>query len=160
MQPFRAQNRACSSKNTLSSPLHVLDMELTEEQRKRAEANRLAALAKRKAFLESSSQLQPDQHKQNPWLLFKCRKLSHELNPRPLNIANKQPSIDSVEPIPTKSLVEKFRVRLEICSPDAFSAMPLALRGFPYPGEERCLQKLSDCLSSVSVFGLWMLRKW
>ncbi|KAL5746769.1 hypothetical protein ACOSQ2_024066 [Xanthoceras sorbifolium] len=101
-------------------------MEMTEEQRQRAEANRLAAIAKRKALTESTQQ----QIHQDPWKLFKCRKLSVE---------------------PTKPLLnpEKFRVRLEICSPDSFSVSPQGLKGFVYPGEEECLRRLGLCLSDV-----------
>lgn len=112
-------------------------MEITEEQRKRAEANRLAALAKRKVLLESSSEQQQQKRlPQDPWELFKCRKLSGE----------KRPPADPV-PMP-----EKFRVRLEICSPDSFFAAPEAVQGFMCPGEEECLRRLSDCLSAVSGF--------
>ncbi|XP_059444296.1 LOW QUALITY PROTEIN: uncharacterized protein LOC132176179 [Corylus avellana] len=109
-------------------------MEITEEQRKRAEANRLAALAKRKVLLESSSEQQQQKRlPQDPWELFKCRKLSGE----------KRPPADPV-PMP-----EKFRVRLEICSPDSFFAAPEAVQGFMCPGDEECLRRLSDCLSAV-----------
>ncbi|KAL4633575.1 hypothetical protein ACB092_04G132100 [Castanea dentata] len=134
-------------------------MEVTEEQRKRAESNRLAALAKRKALLESSShhhhhhQQQPPQ---NPWKLFKCRKLSPELasnsttktgdaefsKPRP------EPTVLS-NPVPPPRPPDKFRVRLEVCSPDSFSATPEPLRDFAYPGDDQCLQRLTDCLSNV-----------
>jgi hypothetical protein len=110
-------------------------MEITEEQRKRAEANRLAALAKRKALLESSSEQQQEKRlPQDPWKLFKCRKLSPEQR----------------APAHQVSMPEKFRVRLEICSPDSFSAAPEAVQGFVYPGEEECLRRLSECLYAVS----------
>lgn len=114
-------------------------MDITEEQRKRAEANRLAALAKRKALQESSGLLQQQQLPREPWKLFKCRKLSSE----------KRPEILSADPVSKTPSVEKFLVRLEICSPDSFSATPEAVRGFVYPGEEECLRRLSDCLSDV-----------
>ncbi|KAK2655549.1 hypothetical protein Ddye_008601 [Dipteronia dyeriana] len=98
-------------------------MEMTEEQRQRAEANRLAAIAKRKA---------KQQINQKPWKLFKCRKLSVE------------PTKPHAPPLP-----DKFRVRLEICSPDSFSVSPLWLKGFAYPGEDECLRSLSLSLSHV-----------
>ncbi|KAK3225853.1 hypothetical protein Dsin_005715 [Dipteronia sinensis] len=98
-------------------------MEMTEEQRQRAEANRLAAIAKRKA---------KQQINQEPWKLFKCRKLSVE------------PTKPHASPLP-----DKFRVRLEICSPDSFSVSPLWLKGFVYPGEGECLRRLSLSLSHV-----------
>ncbi|KAF7806232.1 DNA annealing helicase and endonuclease ZRANB3 isoform X1 [Senna tora] len=118
-------------------------MEITEEQRKRAEANRLAAIARRQALLES----QP--HK-DPWHLFKCRKISPEHNPKPTPIhLSDQPQSVSLEPLPPKPLPLKFQVSLEICSPDSFSATPRPLQGKPYPGEDRCLQRLNDSLSNV-----------
>ncbi|KAJ7978477.1 DNA annealing helicase and endonuclease ZRANB3 [Quillaja saponaria] len=122
-------------------------MEITEEQRKRAEGNRLAALAKRKALLESTTQ-QQQQQQQEPWKLFKCRKFSQELNPSIIH-CDKKHQITSVEPVSTTHLSDKFQVRLEICSPDSFQATPTVLRGFPYPGEEDCLRRLRDCLSDV-----------
>ena len=79
-------------------------MELTEEQRRQVEANRAAAIAKRKAFLESREEEQQQQKNPegennsntnpNPWNLFKCQKFP--LSPKP------QPP--------------KFLARLEICS--------------------------------------------
>ncbi|XP_059641491.1 uncharacterized protein LOC132283544 [Cornus florida] len=116
-------------------------MEITEEQRKRAEANRLAALAKRKAVAESASATTV----QDSWKLFKCRKVSLEHNtsfPKPT-----MPS--SFDPFLQPHLPEKFRVRLEICSPDSFYVTPEAIQGFTYPGEAACLEKLRDCLSNV-----------
>lgn len=127
-------------------------MEFTEEQRKRAEANRLAALAKRKAILESSNQ---QQHYHNDhWKLFKCPKVSRELSPTTTDISfsNQLPKIDLKNPNSDTHLPESFQVRLEICSPDSFSVTPLALRGSAYSGEEECLRRLSDCLSNVSGF--------
>ncbi|KAF2312835.1 hypothetical protein GH714_040885 [Hevea brasiliensis] len=112
-------------------------MPITEEQRQRAEANRLAALAKRKAFTESiiNQRQQQDQH--NPWRLFKCRKLTPELASTTL-CRNSNTHLE-----------QKFRVRLEICSPDSFSVTPEALQGFAYPGEEECFRRLNCCLSDV-----------
>ncbi|KAL6175451.1 hypothetical protein ACLB2K_052092 [Fragaria x ananassa] len=121
-------------------------MEITEEQRKRAEANRLAALAKRKALAESSSasalHQQPD-----PWSLFKCRKLSPDLNPSSIRCAGEPRSeISRVNPVVENQM---FRVRLEICSPDSFSATPVGIQGFAFPGQEECSRRLSDCLANV-----------
>ncbi|KAI3463878.1 hypothetical protein Pfo_020541 [Paulownia fortunei] len=116
---------------------------ITEEQRKRAEANRAAALAKRKAILSVTEQTT---HKKNhPWKLFKCRKLSTEA------ITNfpvpKQPII--ADSTGTGQSPEKFRARLEICSPDSFSVTPVAVEGFVFPGEDVCFESLRDCLSNV-----------
>ncbi|KAK6153464.1 hypothetical protein DH2020_013103 [Rehmannia glutinosa] len=117
--------------------------EITEEQRKRAEANRAAALAKRKAILSITEQT--THPKNHPWKLFKCRKLSPEAT------ANfsfpKQPIIADSTVTGQKS--ERFRVRLEICSPDSFSVTPVAVEGFVFPGEGVCFERLSDCLSDV-----------
>ncbi|KAL5544566.1 hypothetical protein UlMin_008350 [Ulmus minor] len=118
-------------------------MEITEEQRKRAEANRLAALAKRKALIESSN----GQHR-HPWTLFKCQKLSREVNPANCSI-NQTRDSGPIYPVSNTHSSDKFRVRLEICSADSFSVTPLAIRGFPFPGEEECLRRLNDCLSNV-----------
>ncbi|CAK9166287.1 unnamed protein product [Ilex paraguariensis] len=124
-----------------------MEEEIAEEQRKRAEANRLAALAKRKALSESTSIL-TNQHP-NPWKLFKCRKVSPG---HTTPISSKPVNTCSINPPPTLQptiLPEKFRVRLEICSPDSFSVTPEAVLGFPCPGEASCLEKLSGCLSNV-----------
>ncbi|KAF5187160.1 Pentatricopeptide repeat-containing protein [Thalictrum thalictroides] len=92
--------------------------EITEEQRQRAERNRLAALAKRKATTVMKEH--------GVMGLFKCRKIS-----------------------PEPQLLPKFRVRLEICSPDSFSITPMPLPPFPYPGDAECLRNLSSWLSFV-----------
>lgn len=125
-------------------------MEITEEQRKRAEANRLAALAKRKALIESSNQ----QHQNDHWKLFKCRKLYRELAPTTpdLSFPNQPLKLVQIDPNSDTHFPERVRVKLEICSPDSFSVTPLAVQGFAYPGEEECLRRLSDCLSNVSGF--------
>ncbi|KAL6953470.1 DNA helicase [Sarracenia purpurea var. burkii] len=116
-------------------------MEMTEEQRRRAEANRIAALAKRKALAEAATN-------KDVWNLFKCRKVSTDHTTT--FPATKHPSSADPFPKPQPSpLSEKFRVRLEICSPDSFSVTPGSVEGFAYPGEAVCLEKLSDCLSNV-----------
>ncbi|KAH9722050.1 hypothetical protein KPL70_006605 [Citrus sinensis] len=111
-------------------------MEITEEQRQRAEANRLAALAKRKALLQSATTAS---NRQDAWRLSKCRKFSTE----PAHF----PKSALADPNSTTQLPENFRVRLEICSPDSFSVTPLAIEGFVYPGEEECLRRLGQWLS-------------
>lgn len=117
-------------------------MQITEEQRQRSEANRLAALEKRKAYI--INQQQPPQ---NPWRLFKCRKLS----PKPSSSKNttNPPLFNRVNPDLDTHLPQTFRVRLEICSPDSFSITPEAMKGFPYPGEEKCLNTLKSRLSNA-----------
>lgn len=127
-------------------------MEITEEQLKRAEANRLAALAKRKALMDSSilqqqqQQQRRQEHNHQSSILFKCRKLCNERNPTIHQIS--KPAL--FEQFPDTHLPDKFRVRLEICSPNSFSATPLSVQGFTYPGHDECSSRLSDLLSSVS----------
>ncbi|XP_059303669.1 uncharacterized protein LOC132055726 isoform X3 [Lycium ferocissimum] len=104
--------------------------EITEEQRNRAEANRLAALAKRKTRLTETNQ--------NSWKLFKCRKLSD-------NVPFRKPPVNPSPP------PQRFRASLEICSSDSFCVTPAPLEGFTYPGESNCLEILRDCLSSVPL---------
>ncbi|XP_038880179.1 uncharacterized protein LOC120071853 isoform X2 [Benincasa hispida] len=139
--------------NSISSILHqrlrsnpksihsqYCSMDITEEQRRRAEANRLAAIAKRKALIKSSN----GQQHQDPWELFKCRKLSTEHNAASTIQSSKSLTGNDTH------LPERFRVRLEICSPDSFSITPEVVEGCFYPGEENCFRILSDCLSSVT----------
>ncbi|KAE8731957.1 hypothetical protein F3Y22_tig00002338pilonHSYRG00223 [Hibiscus syriacus] len=112
---------------------------LTEDQRKQAEANRLAAIAKRKALTESSTA--NIHHKENLfhyWRLAKCPKLAHENARIP-----KRSQVSSTE------LSKQFQARLEIHSPDSFSIAPEILRWCLYPGDEVCLQRLQDVLSDV-----------
>lgn len=118
-------------------------MQITEEQRKRIEANRLAAIAKRHASLEMQTGEQRQQ--QDPWRFFTCRKATSVNNTH----FTRKPQNSSTEPASVTRLPEKFRVSLEICSPDSFAATPIAMRGFTYPGEEECLRKLSDLLLDV-----------
>lgn len=99
-------------------------MEITDQQRQRAEANRLAALAKREARLRSSNAPQLPQLKPNP---------------------------NRVVPSSVEEPATKFRARLEISSPDSFAITPVSLRGFPFPGQDQCLRVLEDCLSNVSL---------
>ncbi|XP_058788404.1 uncharacterized protein LOC131662604 [Vicia villosa] len=115
-------------------------MELTEEQLKQIEANRLAALAKRKAFLESSSQPQ-----RNPWHLFKCQKISQ---PQPIQ---PKPQSQPVQPNPQPEPDIKFRARLEVCSPDSFTITPLPLPNSRFPTFGTCFQILNNLLSQVDV---------
>ncbi|XP_058070254.1 uncharacterized protein LOC131219229 isoform X2 [Magnolia sinica] len=111
-------------------------MEITEEQRKRAETNRLAALAKLNRPSAKASA------NQDVWRLFRCRKISDRLS-----------EAIPVVPLEPKNLAsDMFLIILEICAPDAFSIMPEPLEGFAYPGEIECLQKIGACLSSVGLF--------
>ncbi|GMH18224.1 hypothetical protein Nepgr_020065 [Nepenthes gracilis] len=134
-------------------------IQLTEEQRLRAEANRVRALAKRKSILDQQLQRQQLQHSTDPqvpnpfWRLFKCRKLSSELpshhsfSSNPIN--NLSTTDASIVHKPETPLPERFRVRLEICSPNSFSVTPEPAPGFLYPGEAECFHKLENWLSNA-----------
>ncbi|XP_042458022.1 DNA annealing helicase and endonuclease ZRANB3-like isoform X2 [Zingiber officinale] len=102
-------------------------MEVTEEQRRRAEANRLAALEKRKRAAELADS--------RPWKLSRC------------------PSIPCPKPVePRAPPVSPFRVVLEICSADEFSAAPEPIQGSSFPGEAECLRIIENCVLSVVPF--------
>lgn len=116
--------------------------EITEEQRKRAESNRAAALAKRKAILSLTERTT---HQKVPWELFKCRRLSPEAT-ADFPVTKQAITSDSTGACQKP---EKFLARLEICSPDSFSVTPVAVEGFVFPGEDICFEKLRDCLSNV-----------
>ena len=90
-------------------------------------ANRVPALAKRKALIESSNQ----QHQNDHWKLFKCRKLYHELAPTTPDVSfpNQPLKLVQIDPNSETHLSERFWVKLEICSPDSFSVTPLAVQG-------------------------------
>ncbi|KAK4781882.1 hypothetical protein SAY86_015984 [Trapa natans] len=126
--------------------MEELDSDITEEQRLRAEANRLAALAKRRA---ATGDVPGPPRPQDPWRLFKCRKISanrvDKTSPGTgLTVQARCPS-GSLE----SRLTERFRIRLEVCSPDSFSATPEPVKGFQFPGEEECLHRLDDFLADV-----------
>ncbi|XVF50048.1 hypothetical protein PTKIN_Ptkin04bG0063400 [Pterospermum kingtungense] len=117
-------------------------MVLTEEQRKQAEANRLAAIAKRKALIEScSANIHYQQNQADNWRLTKCPKIA--------NAIPKVPQVSNLDPVSNTQLSKKFQARLEICSPDSFSVTPERLPECPYQGDEECLRRLRDVLSDV-----------
>ncbi|KAK9090799.1 hypothetical protein Sjap_023976 [Stephania japonica] len=117
-----------------------MEEEISEEQRLRAEANRLAALEKKRKASASAST-----GALNRWNLFRCRKISRSPEQPPLPIKPHRNPNDSFSPD------EKFRVKLEICSPDSFAVTPepLPSASSSYPGESQCLAKIASCLSSV-----------
>lgn len=120
----------------------IQSMEISEEQRRRDEANRLDLREKRKVSFDSSEY--PQQQKN--FRLAKCRKLDGG------NDVCFQEGYRNYETEPglSTSAPEKFRVRLEICSPDSFSVTPVQLQGFRCPEERECLRQLSEILSEVS----------
>ncbi|EFH49584.1 SNF2 domain-containing protein [Arabidopsis lyrata subsp. lyrata] len=116
-------------------------MEVSEEQRRRDEANRLAFSEKRKTSFDSSENPQ----RQQDFRLAKCRKLDGG------NDVCFQEGYRNYEPERglSTSVPEKFRVRLEICSPDSFSVTPVQLQGFRCPEEQECLRQLREILSEA-----------
>ncbi|XP_052483258.1 uncharacterized protein LOC105788446 isoform X2 [Gossypium raimondii] len=120
-------------------------MKLTEGERKQAEANRLAAIAKRKALLQSSSaDIHCQENQSHYWRLAKCPKLANDNAQIP-----KRPQDSKSMPVSSTQLSKKFQARLEICSPDTFSITPETLKGCLYPGDEECLRRLGDVLYDV-----------
>uniref|UniRef100_A0A7N0TNK9 DNA annealing helicase and endonuclease ZRANB3 n=1 Tax=Kalanchoe fedtschenkoi TaxID=63787 RepID=A0A7N0TNK9_KALFE len=111
-------------------------MEITEEQRKRAEASRLAALAKRKVAQE-----------RHPCTDFKVRKL--ESTSAELPLVPRKLGADRPGHVLRPHLPQKFRVTLQICSPDSFCVTPEAVKGFPFPGEPECFRRLNQLLPTV-----------
>ncbi|ERM99888.1 DNA annealing helicase and endonuclease ZRANB3 isoform X1 [Amborella trichopoda] len=105
-------------------------MELTDEQRKRAEANRLAALAKKR-----------QRENPNSWQLFKCRKVSR-------SSSESEKAAENENKI-TEKACEGFRVNIEICSSDGFSMAIERVPGFFYYRETEFQQRVEPCLSSV-----------
>ncbi|KAL6511707.1 hypothetical protein OROGR_021304 [Orobanche gracilis] len=118
--------------------------QITEEQRKRSELNRLAALEKRR---------DRDGSDHDPWKLFKCRKVLPEPNSAstftgPFKYPSRPDLSGQITKVPVQ-LPDRFRVRLEICSPDSFSITPVAIEDFPFPGETKCLEIIEECLSAI-----------
>ncbi|CAA6657426.1 unnamed protein product [Spirodela intermedia] len=99
-------------------------MEITEEQRRRAEANRLAALDKRRRFEGAALSY-------GEWKLTKCQALSN-----PVLDASDTPPLDQPANVPPAKR-------------DRFS---VPVSGFPFPGEAECLKSIGTGLSSVPAF--------
>ncbi|KAL1196782.1 TATA-binding protein-associated factor BTAF1 [Cardamine amara subsp. amara] len=116
-------------------------MEVSEDQRRRDEANRLDFVEKRKPSFDSSEHPQQQQN----FRLAKCRKLD---GGNDVCIQEGYQNYES-EPVLITNVPEKFRVRLEICSPDSFSVTPVQLQGFRCPVEQDCLRQLSEILSEA-----------
>ncbi|XP_010491398.1 PREDICTED: DNA annealing helicase and endonuclease ZRANB3-like [Camelina sativa] len=113
-------------------------MVVSEEQRQGDESNRLVLYGeKRKPSFDSSGNSQ----RQQDFRLAKCRKLDDGYD---VGFQERNRSYES-----GTSLPEKFRVRLEICSPDSFSVTPFQLQGFRCPEEQECLRQLREILSDA-----------
>ncbi|KAG0476596.1 hypothetical protein HPP92_013437 [Vanilla planifolia] len=120
-------------------------MEITEEQRRRAEANRLAALEKRKRTEERL--------RDGPWRFFRCRKIPSSTSSSSSSalVPKKKPSLLPRMPEPPEPL-KRFLVVLEICSPDEFAVLPEPLPGFIFPSVVECLRIIEAALVSVLHF--------
>ncbi|KAK3125590.1 hypothetical protein QOZ80_7BG0607030 [Eleusine coracana subsp. coracana] len=140
-------------------------MEITEEQRRQIEANRLAALEKRRKRLAEASAAAAAEWRlakcpridaaggtgafpapcttATEWTLSKCQRIAPHPRP-PLHPLPLPP------PTPPRPPVG-FQVVLEVCSPDEFSVAVGPVEGATYPGEAECLGTVQDCLASASV---------
>ncbi|CAN8298649.1 unnamed protein product [Cochlearia groenlandica] len=102
------------------------------------EETRLGFVEKRKPSFDSSE----TQQRQHGFRLAKCRKLDGG------DDVGFQEGNRSYEDDPrySTSFSEKFRVKLEICSLDSFSATPFQVLGFRFPEEQNCLVRLNEIL--------------
>ncbi|RCV13837.1 hypothetical protein SETIT_2G378100v2 [Setaria italica] len=147
-------------------------MQITEEQRRRAEANRLAALEKRKRIAEAAAAAATASTSyattafpaagtptfpaydtaasSAEWRLAKCPRIAppapqHRSAPLP-----PRPSPPQPPPTPPQPPVG-FKVVLEVCSPDEFLVAVEPAEGKAYPGEADCLGAVQDSLAAASV---------
>ncbi|KAL6656905.1 hypothetical protein ACP70R_004685 [Stipagrostis hirtigluma subsp. patula] len=123
-------------------------MEITEEQRRRIEANRLAALERRKRFAEAAAAAAtfPTSGATafTEWRLAKCPRIAPPLPPPMFPPPPPPPRTPPQPPV-------GFEVVLELCSPDEFLVAVGPAEGAVYPGEAECLGAVQDCLASASV---------
>jgi len=135
-------------------------MQITEEQRKRAEANRLAALEKRQAAAATGSKQKPNvesilpaqQHikgqqqqresgggnRSSAWNLFPCRKIIVNQVP-PKNVSQ-----------PPSNQQQHLIVVLELCTPTEFTVSTESAPGSTAVGRQESLTHFNTFLSSVS----------
>ncbi|RLN33318.1 DNA annealing helicase and endonuclease ZRANB3 [Panicum miliaceum] len=141
-------------------------MGITEEQRRRAEANRLAALEKRKRFAEaaaatastsyttafpaSATPTFPAYDAAAEWRLAKCPRIAPPAPQHRSVLLPPRPSPPPPPPTPPQPPVG-FKVVLEVCSPDEFLVAVGPAEDKAYPGEADCLGAVQDCLSAASV---------
>ncbi|KAL0784093.1 hypothetical protein Bca101_000338 [Brassica carinata] len=99
------------------------------------EEDRFILGEKRNPSFDDSSSENPQ--RRHDFRLSKCRKLDGGNG------------VVSREPGSNTSVVEKFRARLEIYSPDSFSVTPVQLQGFRFPEKQDCLRQLNEILSEA-----------
>ncbi|KAF0907158.1 hypothetical protein E2562_015680 [Oryza meyeriana var. granulata] len=125
-------------------------MGITEEQRRRIEANRLAALERRKRFAEAAGG-GGGTDASVAWRLAKCPRFAPPaptLPPPPPPPRTLPPPLPPPAPQPPVG----FKVVLEVCSPEDFSVAVGPAEGVAYPGEAECLRAVQDCVDSVVPF--------
>ncbi|XP_020151028.1 uncharacterized protein [Aegilops tauschii subsp. strangulata] len=108
---------------------------LTEEQRRRIEASRLAALERLKRSAAAAGTTAESLR------LAKCPRIAHPLPPRP-----------PPQPLPPPAPPTGFRAVLEVCSPDEFQVTVGRTEGKAFPGEADCLRAVEDCVASAVPF--------
>uniref|UniRef100_A0A0E0LKL3 Helicase ATP-binding domain-containing protein n=1 Tax=Oryza punctata TaxID=4537 RepID=A0A0E0LKL3_ORYPU len=123
-------------------------MGITEEQRRRIEANRLAALERRKRFAEAAAAAAAGGGGTDAsvgWRLAKCPRFAPP--PQPTLLPPPPPP-----PPPPPQPPVGFKVVLEVCSPEDFSVAVGPTEGLAYPGEAECLRAVQDCISWAAPF--------
>ncbi|CAD6340652.1 unnamed protein product [Miscanthus lutarioriparius] len=141
-------------------------MEITEEQRRRSEANRLAALEKRKRLAEAAAAAAPstafpasgaptfpayDTAAAAEWRLAKRPRIAPPAPQPPFAPLPPRPSPPPPPPPTPPQPPVGFQVVLEVCSPDEFLVAVGPVEGRAYPGEAECLGAVQDCLAAASV---------
>jgi hypothetical protein len=122
----------------------AVPVKLTEEQRRRIEANRLAALER----LKRSSAAAGNTSDAASFRLAKCQRIAPPpLPPRPC-----PPPLAPPRPLPPPTPPTGFQAVLEICSPDEFQVTVGPAEGKAFPGEAECLRAVEDCVASVRSF--------
>jgi hypothetical protein len=112
----------------------AVPVKLTEEQRRRIEANRIAALER----LKRSSAAAGNTLDAASFRLAKCPRIVPPLPPR-----------TPPRPLPPPRPPTGFQAVLEICSPDEFQVTVGPAEGKAFPGEADCLRAVEDCVASV-----------
>jgi len=118
----------------------AVPVKLTEEQRRRIEANRIAALERLK---RSSAAAGNTSDAAASFRLSKCPRIAPPMPPRPC---------PPPRPLPPPTPPTGFQAVLEICSPDEFQATVGPAEGKIFPGEAECLRAIEDCVASAVPF--------
>uniref|UniRef100_A0ACD5ULP0 Uncharacterized protein n=1 Tax=Avena sativa TaxID=4498 RepID=A0ACD5ULP0_AVESA len=118
----------------------AVPVKLTEEQRRRIEANRIAALERLK---RSSAAAGNTADAAASFRLSKCPRIAPPLPPRPC---------PPPRPLPPPTPPTGFQAVLEICSPDEFQVTVGPAEGKTFPGDAECLRAIEDCVASAVPF--------